>query len=64
MTKPSHSRDLPQKMKTFDQIKTHIKMFIAALFIIPPNGKESKCLPTMTGYTNCGTSVRWNIIWE
>lgn len=39
-------------------------MFRAALFIIPPNCKESKCLSTMTGYANCGTSVSWNTIWE
>ena len=49
----------PEETKT--EIRTHIPLFIAALFTIARTGKQPRCPSTDEWIKKCGTYSQWNI---
>lgn len=54
-------RYLLRKMKVCVHTKIYSQTFIAVLFAIARNWKQSKCLPTHK-WINCGITIQWKTI--
>ena len=60
----STRRHMPQRNISYVHIKTCIWMFTAALLIVAPQWKKSKCPLTNEQLSEICILIQWNIIWS